>query len=81
MKFCVSVGKELSNAREHYPRFNSAHEGYAVILEEMHELWAEVMKKPKDRNAESMRLECIQIAAMAQRFYEDVIDTERYREI
>jgi hypothetical protein len=30
---------ELSNACKHWPAFNSAHEGYAVLLEEVDELW------------------------------------------
>ena len=32
------VDKELSAANERFPQFHSAHEGYAVILEEMDEL-------------------------------------------
>lgn len=31
------VEKELESANKKFPRFNSAHEGYAVILEEMEE--------------------------------------------
>lgn len=32
------VQKELKSANEHFPPFNSAHEGYAVLLEEIEEL-------------------------------------------
>ena len=32
------VGKELSAANERFPQFHSAHEGYAVIQEEVDEL-------------------------------------------
>ena len=32
------VGKELSAANERFPQFHSAHEGYAVIKEEVDEL-------------------------------------------
>lgn len=32
------VEKELAAANERFPQFHSAHEGYAVILEEMDEL-------------------------------------------
>lgn len=31
------VGKELQSANEHFPLFNSVHEAYAVILEEVQE--------------------------------------------
>jgi len=68
----ASVRVELRRAREKFPRFNSAHEGYAVILEEMDELWDEVMKKRVARSKSVMREEAIQIAAMAVRFMVDV---------
>ena len=52
----------------------SAHEGYAVILEELDELWDEVKKNPSKhpRLKEAMRSEAIQVAAMAVRFIIDV---------
>ena len=34
----VLVGKELAAANERFPQFHSAHEGYAVIKEEVDEL-------------------------------------------
>ena len=34
----VLVGKELSAANKQFPQFHSAHEGYAVIKEEVDEL-------------------------------------------
>lgn len=62
------VDAELCKALTSYPAFNSAHEGYAVMLEEVEELWAEVRTNAKHRNIETMRAEAIQIAAMAMRF-------------
>lgn len=66
------VGAELKSATERYGAFNSAHEGYAVLLEEIDELWAEVKKSPKKRDANLMREEAVQVAAMALRFLVDV---------
>lgn len=39
--------RELIRALEHHPLFNSDHEAYAVILEEMEELEAEVKNSRK----------------------------------
>ena len=50
---------------KHQP-FNSWHEGYAVILEELDELWDEVRKKECDKD--KLRLEARHVAAMALRF-------------
>jgi len=47
----------------------SNHEGYAVILEELDELWDEIKKQHP--NNELIRKEAIQVAAMAVRFILD----------
>lgn len=64
------ISEELDRARKKFPAFNSAHEGYAVILEELDELWIEI--RTKSGTKESRRKEAIQVAAMAARFIEDV---------
>ena len=74
MSIISEVVVELAEARERYEPFYSAHEGYAVLLEEVDELWAEVKKRPTERNVERMREEALQIAAMAVRFIQDVCD-------
>lgn len=51
-----------------WPKFNSAHEGFAVLKEEVDELWDHVKTNQKRRDIEAMRKECIQVAAMAIRF-------------
>ena len=51
---------------------SSFHEGYAVILEELEELWDEVKLKPHMRSKEKLRVEAMQIAAMAIRFMVDL---------
>lgn len=66
------VVTELVNAIERFPKFNSAHEGYAILLEEMDELWEEVRKNPRNRSEAAMAEEAVQVAAMAIRFVMDV---------
>ncbi len=59
-----------------WPPFNSAHEGYAILLEEMDELKAHVWTNQKRRDIDAMRVEAIQVAAMALRFIADVCNEE-----
>lgn len=65
-----AVLRELERAREKFPPMASAHEGYAVILEELEELWDEV--KCNRAQLGTMEGEAIQVAAMAIRFVTDV---------
>jgi NTP pyrophosphatase (non-canonical NTP hydrolase) len=68
------VGKELARALGLHPqRANSPHEGYAVILEELDELWDEVKKKRGGRD-NAARKEAIQVAAMALRYVIELCD-------
>ena len=60
--------QEYKRATDKFGSFASTHEGYAVILEELDELWDEI-KKNSDK--ESMRKEAIQVAAMGFRFIVD----------
>lgn len=62
------VSHELLRALQQHAKFNSAHEGFAVILEEMDELKTEVWTKQSKRDLKKMRREAIQVAAMAMRF-------------
>ncbi len=66
--------EEVIAARAKYPAFNSPHEGYAVLLEEVTELQAEVFKKKEKRDLENMRKEAEQVGAMAIRFIQDCCD-------
>jgi hypothetical protein len=67
------VESECRRAAAKFAKFNSAHEGYAVILEELDELKAEVWKNSKTRDLVAMRKEAIQVGAMALRFLVDVV--------
>jgi hypothetical protein len=69
-----AIGQEVMRARGKFAPFNSAHEGYAVLLEEVDELWAEVRRNQRSRDVQKMRTEAIQVAAMAIRFLTDVVD-------
>ena len=64
----ADVHKELHEAIETHSLFTSAHHGYAIILEELDELWDEVKKKKSIRDVRNMRAEAVQVAAMAMKF-------------
>jgi len=61
-------------ASKTFASFNSAHEGWAVIREEVDELWDEIKKKKAKRSIAAMREEAKQIGAMALRFMLDICD-------
>lgn len=71
--FAADVALELASARAKHPgTTHSAHEGYAVMLEEVDEVWDEVKKNSKRRDHKKMYEELVQVAAMAQRMAEDL---------
>lgn len=68
----LEIRKELVFAQNKFPPYTSAHEGYAVIFEELDELWDEVKTKPYSGRNERMTREAIQVATTAIRFVLDV---------
>jgi len=66
----AEVRAESLRAWNKFAPFNSPHEGYAVIKEELDELWDEV-KANRGRFPEGAR-EAMQTAAMAVRYMVDV---------
>lgn len=77
------VLRELEKAREKFPPFHSTHEGYAVLREELDELWDEVKKSKKCMRGTlticertRMKAEAIQVAAMALRFAVDLCEED-----
>lgn len=75
-KVMAQVMAELMRAQDKFGAFRNAHEGYAVILEELDELWDAVkMQYGAERNGE-MYKEAIQVAAMAMRFAIDFYDEQ-----
>lgn len=60
---------ELLNAKKMHPEhYANQHEAYAVILEEIDELWEEIKKKQSAYDLPAQRKEAIQAAAMLVRF-------------
>jgi len=59
---------EYNRATKKFGSFTSTHEGYAVILEELDELWDEIKN---NSNKEKLRGEAVQLAAMTFRFIVD----------
>jgi NTP pyrophosphatase (non-canonical NTP hydrolase) len=72
-----AVRMEVLSAQEKFPEFNSAHEGFSVLYEEVDELWDHVKVKQGRRNSEEMMKEAIQVAAMAVRFAHDICIKKR----
>lgn len=87
------IAKEVELAQGKYHPFNSNHEGYAVLLEEIEEfedeikivvkpyltirmksdkLWKLIKVSKSTKATAGMKKECIQIAAIAVRFIEDL---------
>lgn len=73
---CSIIIHEYYRASDMFPPFNSAHEGYAVILEELDELKAEVWKNQNNRDAAKLVKEAVHVAAMALRFIVDLCPFE-----
>lgn len=60
------IAMEVFSAKRKWPKdFNNYHEAYAVILEEIDEMWEEIKLKNPDRD--KIRHEAIQVAAMINR--------------
>ena len=62
------VVDELNRAMRDFPPMRSPHEGWAIIREEVDEMWDEV----KANNKLEAREECKQVAAMALRYLLEV---------
>ena len=70
--FLGCVAAEVKRAQSKHPALHSLHEAYAVILEEMDELKAEIWKQREARSLQVLVVELIQIAAMCARTVEDL---------
>jgi len=70
-KAVVFICEEYRRAKLKFSDFHSAHEGYAVLLEEVDELWETIRIKTTPNRGEAMACEAVQVAAMALRFLVD----------
>lgn len=71
-KIIKDIKKEFEWALKHFGTFNNAHEGYAVLLEEVDELWENVKLNQKNQDrTQLIKEEAIQVAAMAIRLIYD----------
>jgi hypothetical protein len=70
--FLEALDDEFKKACHKFKPFNSSHEAFAVIQEEVDEFWEEVKKKKEERDPAKMLKELIQIAAMARRSANDL---------
>jgi hypothetical protein len=67
-EYGFAIEDELRRARERFPKFHSAHEGFAILKEEVDEMWDEI----KANNIAKARAEAVQVGAMALAFLEEV---------
>jgi hypothetical protein len=64
------IEDELKKVKSKYDKdFNSTHEGFAVLKEEVDELWDEVKQ---DGSKRELQAEAVQVAAMAIRFIQEL---------
>lgn len=59
------IEAEVNRAKMHGDQFASLHEAYAMILEELDEVWDITRQKRRYRSVDDLHKEFIQIAAMA----------------
>lgn len=72
-KILQQVEAEFRRKTAKNDALHSCHEGWALIYEEVDELWEEVRKKKKLHDPTLMENECKQIATLAVRFMHDLV--------
>ncbi len=71
MSIYDEVKEQVRLARvKHRQEYNSRHEGYAIILEEVDEAWDAIKGNRIDPE---LRIELLHVAAVAIRFIEDLL--------
>ena len=72
-EIAAEIINEYRRAELQFGAFNNGHEGYAVIKEELDELW-EAVRSKDPMHMENARKEAIQVGAMAMRFAIDLYE-------
>lgn len=67
-EYLAEIMEEYVRARAKFPPMHSTHEGYAVILEELDEMWDAI----KANDTKGARREALQVATMALAFLLEV---------
>ena len=68
------IKAEVLRAKQLFPTdFHNQHEAYAVILEEVDELWEEIKKNHKKHDLKAQRKEAKQAAAMLVRLMVELL--------
>jgi len=70
--FLGAMAEEISRVEKKHKPLNSLHEAYAVLAEEVDELWDEVKKKRRHRDDDAIYSELVQIATAAWRTARDL---------
>ena len=78
MNIIEKIIEESKNSRDHYGPFNSTHEAYGVLMEEVEEFWHEVKTKDPDQKWKASRMisELIQVSSIAHRLAEELQKNE-----
>jgi hypothetical protein len=72
-KYQTAILEEFKSAAKQYGPFHTDHEGWAVLKEEVDELWDAVKLKQRDPDRKRMMERgAIQVGAMALRFLHDM---------
>lgn len=71
-QFLDDMRLELERAEVLHAPYNSYHEAYAVILEELDEFWEIVRRKTQHRDGRAAYAELVQIAVTAWRTARDL---------
>jgi len=66
------IEQEYLRASDLYPDLHSNHEAYAVIKEEVDELWDAIKKNKDTKGNNQIRHELIQIGAMVVRYLDNL---------
>lgn len=75
----IDIVEEIVRARKTHGPIASAHEGYAIMLEELDEVKEHVWMKQKLRDQGKMRKELVQLAAMAVAMIVEIADADNRR--